>query len=136
MVGGLSLVFVVSLAFSVWYTAENQPVAYFATPARGWEFALGGLAAVALRNPPRARSRLRWSLGWVGLVILLGTGLVLQVSTVFPVFAALLPTTGALLILVSARSRLPGGADALLSSRAPVRLGGISYGIYLGTSRC
>jgi peptidoglycan/LPS O-acetylase OafA/YrhL len=131
VVGGLSLVFVVSLAFSVWFTAVNQPVAYFATPARGWEFALGGLAAVALRRPPQNRSRLRWSLGWLGLGILLGTGLVLQVSTVFPGYAALLPTGAALLILLSARNGIRGGADSLLSTRALVYLGGISYGIYL-----
>ena len=131
VVTGLSVVFVSSLAFSIWFTAVDQPVAYFATPARAWEFALGGLAAVALRNPPQTRSRLRWSLGWVGLAILLTTGLVLQVSTVFPGYAALLPTGAALLILVSASNGISGGADALLSNRVLVRLGGISYGIYL-----
>ena len=131
VVGGLSLVFVTSLTFSVWFTAENQPVAYFATPARAWEFALGGLAAIALRHPPQDRSRVRWSLGWVGLGILLTTGLALQVSTVFPGYAALLPTGGALLILLSARNGIPGGADSLLSTKTLVWLGGISYGIYL-----
>jgi peptidoglycan/LPS O-acetylase OafA/YrhL len=131
VVGGLSTVLVTSLAFSVWFTAVNQPVAYFATPARAWEFALGGLAAVALRHPPQARSLLRWALGWVGLTILLTTGLVLQVSTVFPGYAALLPTGAALLILLSARNGISRGADSLLSSRALVELGGISYGIYL-----
>ena len=131
VVGGLSLVFATSLAFSVWFTAENQPVAYFATPARAWEFALGGLAAIVLRHPPQTRSHLRWGLGWVGLGILLTTGLVLQVSTVFPGYAALLPTGGALLILLSANNGIPGGADSLLSNKALVWLGGISYGIYL-----
>ena len=131
VVTGLSIVFVTSLAFSVWFTAVDQPVAYFATPARAWEFALGGLAAVALRHPMRGRSRLRWLLGWVGLAVLLTTGLVLQVSTVFPGYAALLPTGAALLILLSARNGIRGGADSLLSTRTLVRLGGISYGLYL-----
>jgi len=129
--GGLGVVLVSSLAFSVWYTAVNQPVAYFSTPARGWEFALGGLAALALRRPPTSRSRLRWFLGWVGLGVLLSTGLVLQVSTVFPGYAALVPTGAALMILLSSRNGLRGGADALLGSRPLVFLGGISYGLYL-----
>lgn len=126
-----ALVFVTSLAFSIWFTAHDQPVAYFSTPARGWEFALGGIAAIALRRQPEGRSRARWLLGWLGLAALLGTGLVLQVSTVFPGYAALLPTGAALLILVSAKNGIRGGADALLSAPLLVTLGGLSYGLYL-----
>lgn len=129
--GGLGLVLASSLAFSVWYTEVNQPVAYFSTPARGWEFALGGLAALALRRPPATRSHLRWSLGWVGLAVLLSTGLVLQVSTVFPGYAALLPTGAALMILLSSNSGIRLGADSVLGSGPLVFLGGISYGLYL-----
>lgn len=127
----LTLVFACSLAYSIWFTAVNQPVAYFSTPARAWEFALGGLAALALRRPLAERSRLRWVLGWLGLAILLGTGLLIQVSTAFPGYAALLPTSAALMILVSARNGFRFGADRLLGHPVLVRLGGLSYGLYL-----
>lgn len=127
----LALVFVASLAASVWFTEVNQPVAYFATPTRAWEFALGGLAAVAIRRELADRSVLRWVLGWVGLVLVVGTGFVFQVSTAFPGYAALLPTGAALMILFSARSGIRFGADRLLSHPVLVRLGGLSYGLYL-----
>ena len=42
-----------------------------------------------------------------------------------------MPTGAALLILLSARNGIFRGADSLLSSRALVELGGISYGMYL-----
>lgn len=131
----LAIVFTCSLAYSVWFTRVDQPVAYFSTFARAWEFALGGLAALWLqrerRAPSESRSRWLWWGGWLGFAAILSTGLVLHVATVFPGYAALLPTGAALLILFAADSRRRGGVAALLGSRPMVWLGGMSYGIYL-----
>lgn len=41
-VGTLTVLLAGSLAQSVWLTSVNQPLAYFDTFARAWEFALGG----------------------------------------------------------------------------------------------
>jgi peptidoglycan/LPS O-acetylase OafA/YrhL len=131
----LAVVFACSLAYSVWYTDVNQPVAYFSTFARAWEFALGGLAALWLQRrrkaPGPVRSSLLWLAGWVGFATVLSTGLVLHVSTVFPGYAALMPTGAALLILLSADSRRSRGIASLLGTRTMVWLGSLSYGIYL-----
>ena len=47
-------VFAASLMFSVALTATNQPLAYFHSLTRLWEFALGGLLALTIDNGPAA----------------------------------------------------------------------------------
>lgn len=54
----LLLLFAISLAYSVWLTQHNQPVAYFSTFTRIWEFTIGGLLAIVIARialPPAAR---------------------------------------------------------------------------------
>ena len=83
-----------SLAYSVYITQKDQAFAYFSTFARVWEFALGGLVAIVL---PELRLPLavRIGFGWLGLAAVLSCGVLLNVSTVFPGYAALWPTCGA-----------------------------------------
>ena len=120
VVGGLSLVFVVSLAFSVWYTAGGL-----------LRHACARLGVRARR--PRRRRTAEPAAGQVPVALEPGMGGAGDPARYRPGAPGLDRVPGILallrlLILVSAE---PGGADALLSSRALVRLGGISYGIYL-----
>ena len=74
VLGGLAVLVVASLGYSIWDTHSNPPSAYFVTPTRMWELGIGGLLAVvvAVRQrrglghllPPGART----VLAWVGLV--------------------------------------------------------------------
>ncbi len=48
LVVALAVVFALSLAYSIWLTASNQPLAYFHSATRVWEFALGGLTALVI----------------------------------------------------------------------------------------
>ncbi|OLT09449.1 hypothetical protein BJF78_30780 [Pseudonocardia sp. CNS-139] len=123
-------VFVVSLAYSVELTVTDQPLAYFHTLTRLWEFAAGGLFALhADRIVLGLRARV--AAGWAGVVGLVACGAVLPVSTVFPGVAALWPTGCAALVLLAGRTGAAGGVDRLLAAR-PVRyLGDISYALYL-----
>lgn len=131
--GVLVTVFAASLTYSVIRTAVEQRWAYFDTGARLWELALGGLLALALARWDSARLPvpLRVALGWGGLAALVACGLVLQVSTVFPGYAALWPTGAAVLVIVAGTTGSRLGADRLLSARPLTYVGDISYALYL-----
>lgn len=126
----LGLVFAASLAYSVWLTSVDQPLAYFDSLTRIWEFALGGLLALLLEmvSLPRA---VRVVLGWAGVAGLISCGLVLQVGTVFPGYLALWPTLSATLVILAGDTAFKGGADRFLSSRPLKYLGDLSYSLYL-----
>ncbi|HYC51205.1 MAG TPA: acyltransferase family protein [Gemmatimonadaceae bacterium] len=130
VIGAVSVMGALSLAYSIVRTESHQAFAYFDTAARFWEFALGALFALLL---PSIRIAPRWRLlaGWLGVFAIIACGLVLKVSTVFPGYAALWPTGAALLVLASHGAGSPWGADRLLSAKPLTWLGDRSYAIYL-----
>ncbi len=126
--GGATLA-VVSLALSIWLTANSPAYAYFSTPSRMWEFALGGLVALLpVRELSRRTRTIAWVLAWAAL---LATLFAFNASTPFPGPAALVPTVAAAtLILIGPQA--PSAAIERLAGAAPVQwIGDQSYGIYL-----
>ena len=126
----VGVVVTLSLGYSIVTTAIRQPVAYFDTLARCWEFGLGaGIASFG----SRAALPVRWreAAGWIGLLAVLSCGLVLPVARVFPGYAALWPTVAGALILLAAPVPSRWGADRVLSLRPLAALGDASYAIYL-----
>lgn len=126
----LATIFIASLSYSIYITAANQPWAYFDTFARAWEFSLGGITALLLPYVSLGK-RIGAPLGWIGLCIIALTGIVLPVSTVFPGYAALLPISGVMLIIISAENGSAFGAGRLLGSKPFLFFGSISYAFYL-----
>ncbi|MFB0833879.1 acyltransferase family protein [Arthrobacter halodurans] len=124
-------VFAASLAYSVHATATNQAFAYFDTRARLWEFALGSLLALAVPLAARLPAAARVALGWTGLAAMLACGVVLQVQAQFPGYIALWPTLAAGAIIAAGDTGGRRGVDRLLAAPPLVRLGGISYALYL-----
>lgn len=123
-------VFTGSLAFSVWETSTSQGFAYFDTRTRLWEFALGTLLALALPYVKLPRPA-AVAAGWTGLAAMLSAGFVLDVEGQFPGYVALWPLAAAALIIVAGTSGSRFGVDRILSLSPLVKLGGISYALYL-----
>ena len=127
---GLVTVLAVTTAVSFAFAVVTTPAfGFFATQSRAWEFALGGLVALApaVRWAPSA-GRL---LGWAGVGLVLSACLVLSDETSFPGWATLLPTIGCALVLASGTST-GRGSVAHASDAGPVAwLGDHSYAIYL-----
>lgn len=124
------IIFVASLAWSVYWTGENQTVAYFDTFARLWEFAAGSLLAL-ITLPERMPTWLRATMSWVGLAGVISCGLVLPVESTFPGFAALWPVVSAALIIAAAGTPTKFGADRLLATPVLTTIGGYTYALYL-----
>ncbi|MFC8731649.1 acyltransferase family protein [Luteimicrobium sp. NPDC057192] len=129
---GLAAVFVASLAYSFADTASKPAQAYFVTPTRMWELALGGLVAlVAVRGyrlVPRAG---RAPLAWLGIGAIVASALLYDAATPFPGIAALLPTVGAAAVIAAAADDAPWSPDRVWSARGVQLTGDISYSIYL-----
>lgn len=119
-----------SLWFSVWLTGQDQPLAYFHSLTRVWEFALGGLLALVIDTVAIPRL-VRVLVGWAGVAGLISCGLVFQVGTVFPGYQALWPTVSAVLVIAAATTHSRVGADRILATRPLQYLGNLSYSLYL-----
>lgn len=126
----LIIVFFLSLTYSIYLTNQNQPWAYFNTFTRLWEFTMGGILALVISKIALSKS-FSVIIGWLGLVGLISCGIILQVGSIFPGYAALWPTLCAVFILLAGNQGGAIGVHRLLSSKAFVFLGSISYGFYL-----
>lgn len=123
-------VFVASLTFSIYETYTNQVHAYFDTRTRLWEFAFGTLLVLALPYLKLPRP-VRVAAGWIGLAAMLSGGFILDVQGQFPGYVALWPLVAAALIILAGQTESPFGADRLLTWKPLIRLGDMSYALYL-----
>lgn len=126
----LGIIFVTSLAYSIYLTSTNQQWAYFTTFTRVWQFALGSLLCINLSSI-RVNKVFAVLAGWIGLIALISTGIIFDVSEKFPGYIALWPMIAAILIVLSGTRETRFGVKRFLGSKWMVKIGGISFGIYL-----
>jgi peptidoglycan/LPS O-acetylase OafA/YrhL len=123
---------VASLTYSVHSTGQQAGAAYFSTLTRGWELALGGLLALApasrLGRWPRL---LAGTLAWVGLGAIAFSTFRFDDDTLFPGYAALLPTLGTAAIIAAGFATTTVGPARLLTLGPMRHVGRISYSWYL-----
>ncbi len=132
----LGVVVVASFAWSLHLTASNPLAAYFSTPARAYELALGALAAAATPFVARLRiTALPFLLAlasWTGVALIAWSALVFTAATPFPGAAAAVPTVGTALLLLGGLERVaPWGPQRALSVLPMRVVGDWSYSFYL-----
>lgn len=122
-------VFFISLFSSIFIGNISQPWAFFASPLRAWEFAIGSLAfCIDHRKTVFSAvvSRLMVSVGFIAILL---AAFFYDKSTPFPGLYALVPTLGTFLVLIG------GGHHNWFISLSEVSwirwLGDISYSLYL-----
>jgi peptidoglycan/LPS O-acetylase OafA/YrhL len=121
---------VASFAWSVHATNAAPVNAYYSPFTRAWELALG--AAIAVVATAGVRLPLRSAFGWIGAAMVAFAALTLSAATPYPGYAALLPTFGAALIIVSGLGEQPRrGIGRVLAIRPMQYIGDRSYALYL-----
>jgi peptidoglycan/LPS O-acetylase OafA/YrhL len=135
----------VSFALSVWLTSTRQPFAFFLSPLRGWEFAVGGLAILApplkslvplgkKANSGEARLQAMVTsnmLAWAGIVGLLAAAVFFHRETPFPGVAALLPVLATVAVLRASHTCAECTVAKMLSTKPLQVIGRLSYSWYL-----
>jgi peptidoglycan/LPS O-acetylase OafA/YrhL len=127
---GIAVVGAASLGYSVYLTDVSPNEAYFVTPVRVWEFALGAL--IALAGTRLALPRVAAGVAaLVGFVLIVGTAVLYGHDTPFPGYLALGPTVGTALVIVAGNGRARQWHSPLTASPPVQFLGNVSYSLYL-----
>jgi peptidoglycan/LPS O-acetylase OafA/YrhL len=127
----LAAIFTASLIWSVLQTTTNPAWAYFSPLTRAWELAAGAIVAVALPLVSRVPAAIGTYAGWLGLLGILTSALLIKTSTPFPGIAALGPVLATSLAIVGGTTASSRGAEALLGTGPFQWLGKLSYSFYL-----
>lgn len=127
----LVLILIVSLAVAQWGSLVKPVPAFYLLPTRSWELLMGGLAAIYLSTPNRRDlgHSVKEIGGWLGIALILYAVFAYSRYTPFPGLFAVVPTSGALLIITMTSEQTSAGR--FIGSRIFVGLGLISYSAYL-----
>lgn len=127
----LGLLFIASLTMAEWAAYLKPTVAFYLLPTRCWELLIGAFSAFYLSKPnfKDTSKGLREFSGWLGVALILYAVFAYSKSTPFPGLYALVPTLGAVLIILFATQQTNVGR--FLGNKAFVGIGLISYSAYL-----
>jgi peptidoglycan/LPS O-acetylase OafA/YrhL len=127
----LCLVLFLSLALAQWATEAMPSAAFYLLPTRVWELLIGALTAFYLKHSNRKEFNRNLSElgGWLGLALIIYSVFTYSKATPFPGIYALIPTIGAMLIILFATSTTSIGN--FVGNKVFVGIGLISYSAYL-----
>jgi peptidoglycan/LPS O-acetylase OafA/YrhL len=109
--------------------AGDVGAAFYRTPLRAWEFALGALLALSAERLEALPPGVRHVLGTAGVVVVGWVAVTYTGTTEFPGLSAVAPVLGTCLLIAAGPSSTSGAR--WLSSRSLVWIGDRSYSWYL-----
>lgn len=119
----------ISLGLSIYATSVAPTANFFLLPTRSWELLIGSILAIA-KCEARVRPFGNSVIGIGGILLIAAPVYFYSETTSFPGLTALAPCLGAALVIYSGGAR-GSVAARLLSVRALVFIGRISYSLYL-----
>lgn len=127
----LAAIVVASFVWSVLATSHSPAQAYFVTTTRVWELGVGAGVALAARRLARMPRLAAAALGWAGLAAIVASGVWFTSATMWPGYAATLPTLGTAAVIAGGFAGQRGGPGLLIDNRPMRWIGGLSYSLYL-----
>ena len=128
----LFLLAIASFSYCIYLSYTEASTAYYWAPSRAWQFLTGSLLAIGamLRSDKIFDPRLHEFAGGIGLILIVYSTATFNKDTLFPGYAALLPTFGAALIIFGGYSQ-DNWVARLLGFKPVVWIGLNSYSLYL-----
>jgi len=123
------VLFWVSLALNLLFISTSPERTFYLLHSRAWELLAGSILALRLQKI-NLTAGVAETMGITGLVILLACIVLYDRNTIFPGMAALLPVAATVLLLWS-NLKHATVAGRLLSTNLLIKVGLISYGLYL-----
>ncbi len=127
----LVIIIAASYTYSIILTSTNAANAFFSPLTRAWELAVGGLIAIAGRNLSRIPKAWAALLSWIGLAVIVATGVTLTSATAYPGSLVALPVVGTALVIAAGAAEPGWGVERFLRQRPVQVLGLLSYSLYL-----
>ena len=124
-------IFITSLLFAVWFVNISPKWAFYILPSRAWEICIGALAAIYLLRYATLINKFKYSnaLSFLGVILIVFSILVFDSTIASPGVFLLIPTIGAVLIIIFCQPK--SISFQVLGSKSFVFMGSLSYSLYL-----
>jgi peptidoglycan/LPS O-acetylase OafA/YrhL len=135
---GLVIVFLASLALSIYWVVNKPQSSFYLMPSRIWQLSLGAIVYLLIKGNSSERNRriliikkvpLHF-IHYCGLFLIIGSGVWLNSSTAYLGLWTIIPSVGAALIIASGHVLVKNPSNPL-ASPILVWLGDRSYSLYL-----
>lgn len=123
----LGVVTVLSFAWASRFGLTGTAESYYSTFSRMWELTLGAILVLVVHRISMPTRFAPW-VAALGLILITITGILIPTSLAYPGPLALLPISGAVMIIISGGEHW---VSRILSSRPARWLGDIAYSLYL-----